>query len=87
MLIKVLDKIKQFLSSLFSSFHTDWWVKIITIKPVCIYYFGLFSSSKEAEIARPGYVEDLKSEAAQGIKIEIKRCQPSDLTVFNEEEN
>ncbi|NHC36008.1 DUF1816 domain-containing protein [Scytonema millei] len=38
-------------------------------------------------MACSGYVEDLKSEAAQGIQIEIKRCQPSELTVFNEEEN
>jgi hypothetical protein len=85
--MKLIDKIelKRFLSTLGSRSDSLWWIEIMTTKPVCLYYFGPFSNLEEAEIACPGYVEDLKTEAAQGINIEIKRCKPSVLTVFNEE--
>jgi hypothetical protein len=85
--MKLIYKIglKDFLSSLVSRADNPWWVEIITTNPVCLYYFGPFSNLEEAKIACPGYVEDLETEAAQGIKIEIKRCKPSILTIFNEE--
>lgn len=58
-----------------------WWVKIATSKPQCIYYFGSFNSRECAIDALPGYVEDLEKEQAQGISIEIKQDNPSQLTV------
>jgi hypothetical protein len=58
-----------------------WWVEIITETPRCTYYFGPFSSSKEAEAAQSGYIEDLEQEGAQGIKVDVKRCKPSSLTI------
>lgn len=63
----------------------DWWVEITTSRPRCTYYFGPFQKSREASIAYPGYVEDLKGEGAQEIKVCIKRCNPEVLTFCTEE--
>ena len=60
-----------------------WWVEILTTQPQCTYYFGPFASSNEANIAIPGYVEDLESELAQDIQTHIKRCKPPILTIVH----
>jgi Domain of unknown function (DUF1816) len=60
-----------------------WWVKILTTQPQCTYYFGPFASINEANLAMPGYVEDLESELAQDIQTYIKRCKPSILTIIH----
>lgn len=57
-----------------------WWAEVKTSFPTCTYFFGPFLSCKEAEIALPGYVEDLESEQAQNITSHIQRCQPTQLT-------
>ena len=62
----------------------DWWAKIITASPRCIYYFGPFQTYDEAQAAYPGYIDDLDSEGAQGIVVIIQRCKPDVLTVFEE---
>lgn len=76
------------LSSRFAEFYNRlglaWWVKIATSSPQCIYFFGPFLSQKEAEAALPGYVEDLEGEQAQGIKVTVERCKPTQLTVCND---
>ncbi|MBW4573006.1 MAG: DUF1816 domain-containing protein [Tolypothrix carrinoi HA7290-LM1] len=59
-----------------------WWVEIITNQPCCTYYFGPFFSSHEAERFLPGYVEDLEQERCQEIRLQIKQCQPKELTIF-----
>ena len=61
-----------------------YWVKITTEQPYCIYYFGPFLNVQEAQSAQPGFIEDLQSEDAKSIKVEIKRCQPEELTSFDE---
>jgi Domain of unknown function (DUF1816) len=58
-----------------------WWVEVTTSNPDCIYYFGPFISAAEAEQAKPGYIEDLMRESAQGVKSTVKRCKPNQLTV------
>ena len=59
-----------------------WWVEIFTAQPKCTYYFGPFAGAWEAEVASKGFVEDLESEFAQGIKIKIDRhSQPDLLTI------
>jgi len=58
-----------------------WWVEVTTESPRCTYYFGPFASSKEANDSKQGYVDDLAQEGAQGIKVELKRCKPSRLTI------
>lgn len=61
-----------------------WWVEIVTETPSCTYYFGPFISAEEATAAKPGFVEDLEREGAKGLRVEIKRCKPEQLTVFDE---
>jgi Domain of unknown function (DUF1816) len=63
---------------------TDWWTKITTMDPKCIYYFGPFSSYDEARVAYPGYIEDLSHEGAKGIIVVIQRCEPDALTICDE---
>lgn len=63
---------------------SDCWAEIITERPQCIYYFGPFQTFIEAKAACPGYIDDLKSEGALGIKVVIKRCRPDALTIFDE---
>ncbi len=58
-----------------------WWLVIKTAKPYCTYYFGPFVSSQEARIHQAGYVEDLVEEQAEGITIQLKQCQPKELTI------
>lgn len=58
-----------------------WWVKIVTVKPECIYYFGPFDSQLEARESQSGYIEDLTEEKAAGISIEIKQARPKLLTI------
>ncbi len=59
----------------------SWWVKITTTTPYCIYYFGPFDSQAEATIAQDGYIEDLMTENAIGINVDIKQDQPTVLTI------
>jgi hypothetical protein len=61
-----------------------WWVEIITENPGCTYYFGPFATAHDAKSSMPGYIEDLEQEGARGIKVSIKRCKPSQLTIFDE---
>ena len=61
------------------------WVEVVTDTPRCTYYFGPFLSEKEATDAKDGYIEDLESEGAQGITVKVKRCKPSNLTIFDEQ--
>jgi hypothetical protein len=58
-----------------------WWVEISTDLPRCTYYFGPFLNVKLAESAKSGYIDDLEQEGAQGIRVKVKRCKPSQLTV------
>lgn len=62
-----------------------WWVKIDTQSPQCTYYFGPFDSEEEAKSLYGDYIEDLQEEGARGISIQIQRCQPQQLTIFEED--
>lgn len=57
------------------------WVEVKTETPACTYYFGPFPNAQEAESARPGYIEDLVEEGAQGIETKISQMQPEELTI------
>jgi Domain of unknown function (DUF1816) len=63
-----------------------WWVEIITQSPNCTYFFGPFINTKSAQLAQPGYVEDLEQEASQIITVNIKRCQPKQVTIVEDDE-
>ncbi|UXE58413.1 MAG: DUF1816 domain-containing protein [Woronichinia naegeliana WA131] len=75
---------KDFLIQLLNSIGLAYWIEIVTTTPRCTYYFGPFSSKGDAEVAQAGYLEDLSNEDAQGIFVEIKRCKPQNLTIFDE---
>lgn len=62
-----------------------WWIEIITNQPQCIYYFGPFSNSYDAQSSSDDYLEDLEEENAQIINVDIKRGQPKQLTIFEDE--
>jgi len=80
----MLNIMKKFFAGFHQGVSTAWWSEITTTKPHCVYYFGPFQTSFEAKAAYSGYVEDLDSEGAQGIVVVIKRCQPEELTIFDE---
>ncbi|MGD1906934.1 MAG: DUF1816 domain-containing protein [Leptolyngbyaceae cyanobacterium] len=72
------------LGSLFGS-GKDWWIEIKTDSPTCTYYFGPFSISEEATLAKAGYVDDLTQEGAQNIQATMMHCkQPASLTVCDD---
>ncbi|MDJ0692170.1 MAG: DUF1816 domain-containing protein [Xenococcaceae cyanobacterium MO_188.B32] len=63
-----------------------WWIKITTEVPKCIYFFGPFDSSSEAQLLQYGYIEDLKGEKARVISVDIQQCEPKELTIIEEED-
>lgn len=78
---------KELFTNILNLLGQAWWVEIITDKPRCTYYFGPFTSAQEAETFKPGYLEDLEKEGAQGIQVSVKRCKPTELTIFDETED
>ncbi|WAL59550.1 DUF1816 domain-containing protein [Thermocoleostomius sinensis] len=78
---------KELWITILESLGLAWWVEVVTESPKCTYYFGPFATAKDAKAAQFGYVEDLELEGAKGIKVEIKRCKPTRLTIVEEEED
>jgi hypothetical protein len=78
---------KETLIKIANNLGLAYWVKIVTDRPNCIYYFGPFLTVRDANAAQSGYVEDLKNEGAQSIKVEIARCQPQELTIFDDRDD
>ncbi len=75
---------KEITTKLFNTLGWAYWVKITTATPTCTYYFGPFISRNEANAAKPGFIEDLEEEGAKGIQVELERCKPKELTIFND---
>lgn len=75
---------QEFLTSFLNLLGLAWWVEVTTENPRCTYYFGPFSTEKEAADAKGGYIEDLEKEGALGVQFDIKRCKPAQLTVFDD---
>jgi hypothetical protein len=61
--------------------NLPWWIEVTTAQPACTYYFGPYSNQQEAVAQQQGFLEDLQSENAVGIKTHIKRTQPEQLTI------
>lgn len=61
-----------------------WWIEVRTNHPHCTYYFGPFDNAFEAQALQPGYLEDLRQEQAQIRLVQIKQCQPQQLTICAE---
>ncbi|BAB73117.1 DUF1816 domain-containing protein [Anabaena sp. FACHB-709] len=77
----IWQNLKEITINTFNTFGLAWWVEITTQNPCCTYYFGPFLNSAEAKLAIKGYVEDLETEGAQGIGVNVKRCKPNNLTI------
>lgn len=77
---------KESFIKVFEFLRLAYWVEIATDNPCCTYYFGPFLTYQEAVTAQAGYLEDLENEGAQGLSIEIRRCQPdyNNLTIYDE---
>ncbi|MGB3403627.1 MAG: DUF1816 domain-containing protein [Microcoleaceae cyanobacterium] len=73
---------KELLISLLNFFGLAVWIEIDTENPTCTYYFGPFLNKAEANSEKQGYIEDIQSEDATVIKVNIKRCKPSALTIL-----
>lgn len=82
--MKLFYILKQIFIGFLEGLKTAVWVEVTTDTPRCTYYFGPFDSSSEAQAYCPGYIQDLQSEGALGIKFTIKRCNPNVLTVCEE---
>lgn len=80
-----LENTEEFFTSYLENIGMAWWVEIVTKKPDCTYYFGPFASHREAQLSQLGYIEDLERERPKLIAIEIKQCQPKELTIFEDE--
>ena len=78
--------VKESFVKVFEFLGLAYWIEIATDNPRCTYYFGPFLTNQEAVAAQRGYLEDLDNEGAQGISVEIKRCQPdyNNLTIYDE---
>lgn len=81
----MLKLIQNLIAGLLPENHKQWWVRIATASPYCIYYFGPFNSFREAQAQRQGYINDLESEGAQGIKVSIRYRQPDVITICVED--
>jgi Domain of unknown function (DUF1816) len=62
-----------------------WWVKVTTAKPDMTYYFGPFTSARDAGLAQPQYIDDFEQAGANILGISIQQCQPSSLTIVEPE--
>lgn len=76
--------IKQIFLNISQLGRGNWWVEIITKRPFCIYYFGPFANVDEAEKMRPGYVDDLIQEGVDTMRVLVRHCQPTQLTIFED---
>ncbi|NES17624.1 MAG: DUF1816 domain-containing protein [Symploca sp. SIO3E6] len=75
---------KEIFTSVLRFSGLAYWVEIVTDNPRCTYYFGPFVSTQEANEAKAGYIEDLEGESAQIISVKVQRCQPNNLTIYDE---
>ncbi|HBB35512.1 MAG TPA: hypothetical protein DDZ80_00765 [Cyanobacteria bacterium UBA8803] len=75
---------KEVFTKILQTLGLAFWVEIVTESPQCTYYFGPFFTEEEANAAKGGYIEDLEGEGAQGIFVTVKRCKPTNLTIFDE---
>jgi hypothetical protein len=64
-----------------SIYELGWWIEILTAQPLCLYYFGAFTSHQEVQQLQAGFIEDLLLESATILSANIRFCQPSQLTL------
>lgn len=62
-----------------------WWIEILTAQPLCLYYFGAFTSHQEVQQQQAGFIKDLVLESATILSANIRFCQPSQLTLTRDD--
>ena len=67
-------------------YNRDWWLKITTAGPRCIYYFGPFQSQEEANEQVAGYRSDLESEKARVVQVKLNQQLPPAQLTFSPDE-
>ncbi|OKH17758.1 DUF1816 domain-containing protein [[Limnothrix rosea] IAM M-220] len=67
-------------------YNRNWWLKITTTKPYCIYYFGPFHSQQEANDNIAGYRKDLEAEQAKIVQVKLNQCFPPAQLTFSRDE-
>jgi hypothetical protein len=80
-----LENTRELFMSYLEKIGIAWWIEIVTEQPKCIYYFGPFDGSYEAQLSSKGYLDDLEQEEAQVIAVDIKPGEPRELTIFENE--
>lgn len=67
-------------------YNRNWWLKITTAGPRCVYYFGPFQSQAEATAQVAGYRSDLESEQARVVQVKLnQKFPPAQLTFAPDE--
>ena len=67
-------------------YNRNWWLKITTAGPRCVYYFGPFHSQKEASAKVAGYRSDLESEQAKVVQVKVNQHIPPAQLTFSPDE-
>ena len=67
-------------------YDRNWWLKITTSQPQCVYYFEPFQSQQEASNNLSGYQADLEEEQANVVEIKLNQCFPPAQLTFCPEE-
>jgi hypothetical protein len=62
-----------------------WRIEILTAQPLCLYYFGAFTSHRKVQQLKAGFIEDLLLESATILSANMLFCQPSQLTLTRDE--
>lgn len=84
-LMRFWETLETALTFILDQLGLAWWIEIVTVSPCCVYYFGPFAIDKQAEFHQRGYLEDLQTESAGVIAVNIKQCKPPKITVCEED--
>jgi len=68
-----------------SSYELGWWLEILTAQPLCLYYFGAFTTRQEAESQQDGFIEDLLQENALLLSTNLQFLQPNQITLIGDD--
>lgn len=68
-----------------SSYELGWWLEILTAQPLCLYYFGAFTTRQEAESQQDGFIEDLLQENALILSTNLQFLQPKEITLTGDD--
>jgi hypothetical protein len=68
-----------------STHELGWWLGILTAQPLCLYYFGAFTTHQEAESQQAEFIEDLLQENALILSTKLQFLQPNQITLIGDD--